>query len=106
MQEASAVSVATQKKRELDSSFFKKGIMVALFSSLMYGFYTAFVTAGQNSQLWTSWTSALNPTAFLAVFIAIAPCQRGGCEQAEAEDQRQQQDQHSSHFLSHNFNLL
>lgn len=69
MQEASAVSVATQKKRELDSSFFKKGIMVALFSSLMYGFYTAFVTAGQNSQLWTSWTSALNPTAFLAVFI-------------------------------------
>ena len=58
MQEASAVSVATQKKRELDSSFFKKGIMVALFSSLMYGFYTAFVTAGQNSQLWTSWTSA------------------------------------------------
>jgi drug/metabolite transporter (DMT)-like permease len=69
MQEASAVSIAKQKKKELDSSFFKKGIMVALFSSLMYGFYTAFVTAGQNSQLWTSWTSAINPTAFLAVFI-------------------------------------
>lgn len=73
MEETSAVSstggIAEQKKRELDASFFKKGILVALFSSLMYGFYTAFITAGESSQLWLGWVSAINPTAFLAVFI-------------------------------------
>ncbi|SER66009.1 hypothetical protein [Parafannyhessea umbonata] len=73
MQDASATlspaDLARQKKSALDASFFKKGIMIALFSSLMYGFYTAFVTAGQNSVLWAGWTAEIAPTAFLAVFI-------------------------------------
>lgn len=69
MEEASAIGVARRKKRELDASFFKKGILVALFSSLMYGFYTAFITAGESSSLWLGWLQAISPTAFLAVFI-------------------------------------
>lgn len=66
---SSSVSVARQKKRALDASFFRRGILVALFSSLMYGFYTAFVTAGQSSALWFGWMDAIDPTAFLVVFI-------------------------------------
>ena len=49
---AVASSTAEQKKRSLDQEFFRKGILIALFSSLMYGIYTAFITAGESTSLW------------------------------------------------------
>ena len=65
-------SLAAEKKRQLDQNFFKKGILVALFSGLLYGFYTAFITAAQNTGAWVGWATTVTAGSFLAVFILPA----------------------------------
>ena len=46
---------AIRAKEKLSSSFLKKGIGIALFSGLMYGFYSAFLTLGMTKGVWADW---------------------------------------------------
>ena len=47
----SANVLAAKAKR--DNAFRKKGIIIALFSGFLYGGYTAFMTQGMASGIWT-----------------------------------------------------
>ena len=49
---------AVAAKEKLSSGFFKKGISIALFSGLMYGFYSAFMTLGMTKGVWGDWFGA------------------------------------------------
>ncbi|AKN32831.1 membrane protein [Clostridium carboxidivorans P7] len=42
-------------KNKLKANFLKKGISIALFSGLMYGFYSAFLTMGMKKGIWADW---------------------------------------------------
>lgn len=61
--------LALKKKKLLDESFFKKGIILGLFSGITYGLYTAFITVAQNQGSWVDWWAGFDATAFLAIFI-------------------------------------
>ncbi|SKA76071.1 hypothetical protein SAMN05443428_101134 [Caloramator quimbayensis] len=58
---------AIAAKKKLSSQFFRKGIIIALFSGLMYGFYSAFLTLGMKNGVWADWYGA--NTAALSVFV-------------------------------------
>ncbi|MGG7165551.1 hypothetical protein [Clostridium ihumii] len=60
-------SEAVAAKKKLTSSFFKKGISLALFSGLAYGLYTAFLTMGMTKGVWGDWYGA--NTAGLSAFV-------------------------------------
>ena len=49
---------AVEAKRKLAGDFRKKGILIALFSGLCYGFYTAFMTLGMSKGVWIDWYGA------------------------------------------------
>lgn len=66
------LSTAIAKKKALEQSFFKKGVAIGLFSSVMYGLYTAFLTAAQNAGIWVDWFANLEATSFLVIFILPA----------------------------------
>lgn len=53
-------------KNKLSSQFFKKGISIALFSGVMYGFYSAFLTLGMSKGVWSDWYA--NKAAGLSAF--------------------------------------
>ncbi|MCX7884506.1 MAG: hypothetical protein N2448_05695, partial [Caloramator sp.] len=48
-----AAAIAAKKK--LSAQFFREGIIIALFSGLMYGFYSAFLTLGMKNGVWADW---------------------------------------------------
>lgn len=50
------VETVTAKNR-LKSNFLKKGISIGLFSGVMYGFYSAFLTLGMKEGIWNTWYS-------------------------------------------------
>lgn len=56
---------AIAAKNKLSSDFFKKGIIIALFSGLMYGFYSAFMTLGMSKGIWDEW---YGPGTLLSAF--------------------------------------
>nr|WP_291581244.1 hypothetical protein [Clostridium sp. UBA6640] len=58
---------AIAAKKKLTSSFFKRGISLALFSGLAYGLYTAFLTMGMTKGVWGDWYGA--NTAGLSAFV-------------------------------------
>lgn len=58
---------AIAAKNKLAASFKRKGILVALFSGLCYGFYTAFMTLGMSKGVWADWYGA--NTAGLSPFV-------------------------------------
>ncbi|WP_300382323.1 hypothetical protein [Clostridium sp.] len=58
---------AVAAKKKLSSDFFKKGISIALFSGLAYGFYTAFLTMGMTKGVWGDWYG--ENTAGLSAFV-------------------------------------
>ncbi|CAB1252712.1 hypothetical protein ACFHWD_00985 [Clostridium sp. MT-14] len=58
---------AIAAKKKLSSQFFKKGISIALFSAVMYGFYSAFLTLGMSKGIWSDWYGA--NTAGLSAFV-------------------------------------
>jgi drug/metabolite transporter (DMT)-like permease len=58
---------AIAAKKKLTSSFFKRGISLALFSGLAYGLYTAFLTMGMTKGVWADWYGA--NTAGLSAFV-------------------------------------
>lgn len=53
-------------KKKLSEEFFKKGISIALFSGLMYGLYSAFLTLGMSKGVWSDWYGV--NTAGLSMF--------------------------------------
>lgn len=59
---------AITAKNKLSSNFLKKGISIALFSGLMYGFYSAFLTLGMTKGVWGDWYGA-NAAGLSAVVI-------------------------------------
>lgn len=60
---------AIAAKKKLSSQFFRKGIIIALFSGLMYGFYSAFLTLAMKNGVWADWYGA--NTANLSAFVII-----------------------------------
>ncbi len=63
-----AVSVAAiEAKAKLASDFRRKGIIIALLSAVLYGFYTAFLTLGMAKGVWADWYGANK--AGLSVFV-------------------------------------
>ncbi len=61
----SAVAVAAKQK--LSSSFFKKGLTVAILSGMCYGLYSAFLTLGMSKGVWGDWYG--ENTAGLSAFV-------------------------------------
>ncbi|HJV45115.1 MAG TPA: hypothetical protein VJ824_05235 [Bacillota bacterium] len=54
-------------KNKLSSQFLRKGIIIALFSGLTYGFYSAFLTLGMSKGIWADWYG--DNTAGLSAFV-------------------------------------
>jgi drug/metabolite transporter (DMT)-like permease len=78
---ANATAVAAKNK--LASQFFKKGIIIALFSGLMYGFYSAFLTLGMSKGVWADWygvnTAALSAFAITYLLGALGSAVNDTC---------------------------
>jgi len=55
MENNKANESAVAAKKKLSSQFLRKGITIALFSGLMYGFYSAFLTLGMTKGVWSDW---------------------------------------------------
>ncbi|WP_163335992.1 hypothetical protein [Desulfopila sp. IMCC35008] len=73
---------AVAAKRKLASSFRRRGIMVALFSGLAYGFYTAFMTLGMSKGVWVEWygeNSGLSTFAVLYLLGALGAATTDTC---------------------------
>jgi len=67
----SANVLAAKAKR--DNVFRKKGIIIALFSGFLYGGYTAFMTQGMASGIWTVWSGASSGlSAFTVIYVLSA----------------------------------
>lgn len=66
---ANASAIAAKKK--LSSQFLRKGITIALFSGLMYGFYSAFLTLGMSKGVWSDWygVNAAGLSAFAITYL-------------------------------------
>ncbi|MCL2588243.1 MAG: hypothetical protein FWD84_02420 [Oscillospiraceae bacterium] len=61
---------AAQAKQKLESSFFKKGLTLAILSGMFYGLYTAFITLGMSLGVWDDWYGA-NTAALTAITITF-----------------------------------
>ncbi|MGJ7919622.1 EamA family transporter [Neobacillus sp. LXY-4] len=74
---------AVAAKNRLSSQFFKKGIIIALFSGLMYGFYSAFMTLGMSKGVWVDWygvnTAALSAFAITYLLGALGSAVNDTC---------------------------
>ena len=57
---------AIAAKKQLDSSFFKKGLTIAILSGVFYGLYTAFLTLGMSVGIWEEW---YGPSSVLSAFV-------------------------------------
>lgn len=62
-------TLALKKKKILEASFFKKGILLGLSSGITYGLYTAFITVAEKRGIWLNWEATLGATSFLVIFI-------------------------------------
>lgn len=57
-------------KNKLSSSFFKRGIIIGLISGLFYGLYSAFITLGMSTGIWSEWYGAKSVLpAFAVVYL-------------------------------------
>jgi drug/metabolite transporter (DMT)-like permease len=78
---ANASAIAAKKK--LSSQFFRKGIAIALFSAVMYGFYSAFLTLGMTKGVWADWygenTVGLSPFVITFVLGAVGSAVNDTC---------------------------
>lgn len=65
---------AVAAKKKLSAEFFRKGITIALFSGLMYGFYSAFLTLGMTKGAWSDWygTNTVGLSAFAVTYLLAA----------------------------------
>lgn len=62
-------TLAIEKKERLDRSFRKKGMLIALYSGIAYGLYSAFILLAQTRGIWAEWAGSIDPAGFLAIFI-------------------------------------
>ena len=71
MENNKAYESAVAAKKKLSSQFLKKGITIALFSGLMYGFYSAFLTLGMTKGVWSDWygVNAAGLSAFAITYL-------------------------------------
>lgn len=58
---------AKMLKKQLDAAFFKKGVIIAVFSGICYGLYTAFMTLGMTKGVWADWYG--NNSVLLSAFV-------------------------------------
>lgn len=63
---------AVAAKKKLAASFRTRGIITALLSGLLYGFYTAFMTLGMSKGIWTVWYGAESGLSAFAVTYLLA----------------------------------
>lgn len=65
---------ALELKAKMKSNFFKKGLAIALFSGVSYGFYTAFLTMGMSQGVWADWygENKAGLSAFVIVYLLAA----------------------------------
>lgn len=73
---------AAAAKKQLAASFFKKGIATAIFSGILYGGYTAFMTQGMAEGIWAEWYSENTPlTVFATIYVlsAVGACANDIC---------------------------
>lgn len=68
----SASLAAVAAKRKLTADFKRKGILIALGSGLLYGFYTAFMTLGMSVGIWEHWYGEDSGLSVFAVFYLLA----------------------------------
>lgn len=77
----SAEAIAAKKK--LSSDFLRKGITIALFSAVMYGFYSAFLTLGMTKGVWGDWygpnTAGLSALVITYVLGALGSAVNDTC---------------------------
>lgn len=64
--EGANISALTAKE-ELEKQFYKRGVLIALFSGLSYGLYSAFMTMGMTKGAWADWYGP--NSAGLSVFV-------------------------------------
>lgn len=73
---------ALAAKRKLTRSFRSRGIMIALLSAVLYGFYTAFMTLGMSKGVWLEWygeNSGLSTFAVLYLLGALGAATTDTC---------------------------
>lgn len=73
---------AVAAKNKLAADFRKKGIIIALLSGLLYGFYTAFMTLGMSLGIWVEWygeNSGLSAFAVMFLLSAIGAATTDTC---------------------------
>ena len=65
---------AVQARIKLASDFRRRGIIVALLSGVLYGFYTTFMTLGMSKGPWTDWygVNTAGLSAFVITYILSA----------------------------------
>ena len=63
-------NLALEAKKKLDSTFFRKGLTVAIISGMCYGLYSAFVTVAMGKGVWSEWFGGkTNLSLFATVYI-------------------------------------
>ncbi len=80
-------AAAFAAKQRLAFEFKRKGILTALSSGLLYGFYTAFMTLGMATGIWTNWygpDSGLSPFAVMFLLGALGAATTDTCSAAWA----------------------
>ncbi len=58
---------AIMARKKLSTQFRRKGIAISIISGLSYGFFSAFITLGMSSGVWTDWNTTLS--TFFIVFV-------------------------------------
>lgn len=62
---------AIAAKKKLSADFKRKGILTALLSGLLYGFYTAFMTLGMSKGVWIDWYGENSGLSAFAVMYLL-----------------------------------
>ncbi|WP_027723019.1 membrane protein [Maridesulfovibrio zosterae] len=73
---------AVAAKKKLAANFRRQGILIALFSGLCYGFYTAFMTLGMSKGVWVEWygeNSGLSAFAVMYLLSAVGAATTDTC---------------------------
>jgi len=78
---------AMTAKNKLSAEFRRNGIIIALLSGVLYGFYTAFMTLGMSKGVWIDWydvNSGLSAFAVMYLLSALGAATTDTCSAAWA----------------------
>ena len=73
---------AIAAKKQLAGNFRRQGIIIALLSGVLYGFYTAFMTLGMSKGVWVEWygeNSGLSPFTVMYLLSALGAATTDTC---------------------------